>query len=284
MIKYIITLFLLFQITLISCIAQEVVPSLEFAEINYENQNYRIALKEYLRLFYFDRQNEFPEVEVNIAECFSRLHDSENAIKYYQLFLGKSRAYSKKTENVFYAFIQELIISKNYKVALSELFQVNPDVTASDSDRYYYYLGMTYLFDKQVFAADEAFQKLSYADSIDKDSYYLTIKKIEKTIKKKHRRAKIWSAILPGLGQTINGDAKDGLNSFAINGSLAIIFIQVAKSLTIGDAALTVVPWFFRFYTGGIKNAGLASKTFQSKKLNEHSATLVKLLADANRK
>ncbi len=283
MIRFIITLLLLSQITLIKGNAQEVIPSLEFTSVNYDNQNFRVALKEYLRLFYFDRDGAYPGIEAKIASCFSKLNDPENAIKYYQLFLGNSDEYSKEKEDVFYSLVQELIADQSYKIALSELFQCHPKIISANSDRYYFHLGMTYLFDHNVLDADHAFQKLSYIAEIEQDSYESILNKIQKTINRKHRRAKIWSAIIPGMGQAINDDVRDGLNSFTINGSLVIIFIQVAKSLTVADAALTVVPWFFRFYTGGIKNAGQASKTFQSKKLKEHSGTLIHLLAEANK-
>lgn len=283
MIKYIITLLLFLQIIPIKNSAQEVIPSIEFASFNYDIQNYRVALKEYLRVFYFDRDNQYIGVEAKIAQCFSKLEDPDNAIKYFQLFLRKNKTYSKEKENIFYALIQELIINNSYKIALAELFQCDSEIRVSNQDRYYYYLGMTYLFNEQISEADRSFQNLSYAPSIDTIAYANTIKKIENTLQRKHRRAKVWSALLPGLGQTINGDARDGLNSFTINGSLVAIFIHIAKSLSFADAVLTVVPWFGRFYIGGIKNAGLASQAFQSKKLKEHSSTLIKLLEESNK-
>jgi len=283
MIKYLITLCLLFQITQNNLCGQEIKPSFEYADFNFEIQNYKAALKEYLRIYYFDRENKHPDITSKIANCFLLVGDSKNAVKYYQYYLGQKKNYSQDKQDVFYDLIKAIIQNKSYKLALSKLFQCDFEIIAANSDRYYYFLGMTYLLDTQMENADKAFQKLSYYDLIDENKYHEVITDFNKNLKRNHRHAKIWSAIIPGLGQSINHDVRDGLNSFAINGSMIIIFIELAKSLSLSDAIITVVPWFGRFYFGGLKKAALASKRYQQSKTNELSQDIIQLVENASR-
>lgn len=281
MTKYLIILCLLFPITQTKLCAQEIVPSLELADFNFQIQNYNAALKEYLRLYYFDRDNEYSSITIKIADCFLLLNDTSNAIKYYQTFLAQSDSYSEEKQEVYYKLIQAFIQNKDYKNALAELFQCDSSIITADTDRYYYYMGMTYLLDAQLTKADDSFQQLSYYQLIDSVQYENATQKFNKNLKRKHLGAKIWSALLPGLGQTINNDPKDGLNSFAINGSMVLIFINVARSLSVADALLTVVPWFVRFYVGGIKKAGLASRKNQKNKSILHTKEIIEIVEKA---
>jgi len=281
MIKYIITLCLSLLICPINAKSQEVTPSVELANFNYQIQNYRAAVKEYLRVYYFDRENKYPELNLRIANCFSHLKDSENAIKYYQYYLRQSDDNIDKRTNIFYALIRELISGGKYKLALAELFQLDNTIIEVDTDRYHYYLGMIQLLDADVESADQAFQELSYFTKIEMNDYQDALHDIQKNARKKHRNAKIWSAIVPGLGQAINGDVKDGINSLAINGSMVIIFFEVVKSLSTLDALISVAPWFGRFYTGGLKNAALASQKRQKQKANELTYQMIHIIEKA---
>lgn len=281
MIRYLIILCLLFLKPRIDLCAQEIKPSFEFADFNFEIQNYRTALKEYLRIYYFDRENKYPDIAVKIADCFLLLEDSDNAIKYYQDYLGLPDKNVNEKQDVFYTLIKAFILNNSYKLALSELFQCDSEIIESNSDRYHYYMGMTFLLDSQINKADGSFQKLSYYNLVDSIQYNDAMLKYQKNLKRNHRHAKLWSALLPGLGQTINNDPKDGLNSLAINGALVLLFFEIANSLTTTDAIITIAPWLARFYIGGIKNAALASKNNQIKKSKSLSRVIIDIVDKA---
>jgi len=87
MIRFSIALCLLLLTCPTNGISQTVEPSIKLADFNYQLHNYKAALKEYLRVYYFDRENKYPELNLKIAHCFSQIMDSENAIKYYQYYL-----------------------------------------------------------------------------------------------------------------------------------------------------------------------------------------------------
>lgn len=69
------------------------------------------------------------------------------------------------------------------------------------------------------------------------------------------RSARIMSIFLPGLGQFYAGDIKNGLNSLLLTSFLATFGLYIAINYTLFDAAVSVVPWFQRYYVGGFTRA-----------------------------
>lgn len=59
-----------------------------------------------------------------------------------------------------------------------------------------------------------------------------------------------YSAMVPGLGQALNGDTKDGLKSLALMVALGAVFIEVSTVLSLGDAIISVSPWLIRYFAG----------------------------------
>jgi hypothetical protein len=73
--------------------------------------------------------------------------------------------------------------------------------------------------------------------------------------KLKPKTAKILSIIIPGLGQFYAGDVKNGLNSFILSGGLMFLGVRSAINNSVLDAALSIMPWYQRYYTGGYNKA-----------------------------
>ena len=63
--------------------------------------------------------------------------------------------------------------------------------------------------------------------------------------------------IMPGLGQIYVGDIKNGLNSFILSAGLFALGLRSAYINNPLDAAISVLPWFQRYYQGGFKKAEL---------------------------
>lgn len=79
--------------------------------------------------------------------------------------------------------------------------------------------------------------------------------------------AGVASAIVPGLGQYMTKNVIDGVSSEVILGSLVMLGVYLAKNYGNWTAILCVLPWFHRYYLGGIKNASdCAKKHSRSKK------------------
>lgn len=72
--------------------------------------------------------------------------------------------------------------------------------------------------------------------------------------------AQISSAIIPGLGQLLSCDYKNSVNSFAINGLAAGIYVYTANSYGFLIPALFFMPLLPRFYVEGIKLSGVIAR------------------------
>jgi hypothetical protein len=88
-------------------------------------------------------------------------------------------------------------------------------------------------------------------------AYFNDLERHLKRLSARHNRAKagILSAIIPGSGQTWNGDALDGARSLIVVGGLGYVTVRTALQLTPLEAVLGILPWFVRYYRGGIINA-----------------------------
>ncbi len=60
---------------------------------------------------------------------------------------------------------------------------------------------------------------------------------------------------MPGLGQFYNGDYKNAANSFILSGALITLLFAVAVNYTFVDAMASVIPYFQRYYFGGMAHA-----------------------------
>ena len=126
-------------------------------------------------------------------------------------------------------------------------------------------------------------KQLSYINEADFNQFDETEMALIKNEKKNPKRARTLSVILPGLGQAVNGQVKDGANSFLLIGGLTYFMLDLATVLSLPNSILSFGPWIFRYYVGGINNARKASEL---KKHNTKNALILNLLEkiEENRK
>lgn len=283
--EYIIFLFLsclLSPSNLDSQTVSNVQGDIHFARSQYATANYKSALKEYLRVHYYDRSGQYERATREIAYCFQALGDKDNALKYLQKYLRISDLIAEEKAEGAYGKV-ELLLRDQPALALVELFQFDNEVIILDADRYNYFVAIAQLLADNYVAGFQYLDKLSYTKLIPRESLVQLQQQLEKNHAKNHFAARLMSSLLPGLGQAVNGDAKDGLNSLLINGVLAVIFFNVQMNLTTVDAALSVLPWLGRYYVGGIGNAVTASKSKQVRVKSELLSELNGLLQAAKR-
>lgn len=117
----------------------------------------------------------------------------------------------------------------------------------------------------------------------DKDTGFLIqLEKDLHRISKRHHptKAAIMSSVLPGLGQTWNGDVVDGLRSLTVVGGLAFVTVRTAIRFTWLEAVLGVVPWTLRYYRGGILNAQKQAIERRTSKRNEKLDAILDYLSE----
>ncbi len=240
--------------------------ALKFQEIG----QHESATKKFLHAYFLDKESVYPELSKRISESFYNAGDTKNALKYIAIYLrNKELSVTEVIESKYYK-LRILFEIKQYKEAQASLFQFTEMQIEADPDRYFYYQGLAYIFDQRLEKGRSILSELSYYDQIDQNSLDLLFKRMEKNLDKNHFIASLLSMFVPGLGQLVNGDTKDALNSFLLNAGFLSLFLYVRQTLSQSDAFLSVAPWFGRYYIGGVNNAGDTSKKKQRLREKEY--------------
>lgn len=248
-----------------------------FADSLYQRGQYTSALKEYLRCTFYEESGLSKDIYLKISDIFLKLNNFDKSLEfldshYYRNFQNnneKNHALLKKT--------QVLIINNKYNDALLNILQIKTQ-KSEELDTKYFYEGILYLLLKNESKSLAALSNISY---INKDQVAHLSILINKAIKKYGRNknfATFQSAIIPGLGQTTHGDINDGLKSFFLVGSLAVLFIDVSLAYSIPNAIISVGPWLTRYYIGGITNTSKIAIKKQKTDFNKAIINLIQYL------
>lgn len=240
--------------------AQLMDNQLKFAAELYDNANYSMALKEYLRAYYFERDGTYSELSLNVGQCFAALDNYPKALDFFTKYERQNTTKSDQVLSVKLHKSQIHLLQEDPKSAIIELLGCSSDLIANDADRYYFHLGFAFLVDNDFDAGFDAFSKLSYASNLVGDDMDIISDALVQNYKTNHSIPKVLSYILPGAGQVYNGNYADGANSLGLVGGLGLVFAEVLNTLSFLDALVSVGPFIIRYYIGGAKNAAMGSE------------------------
>jgi hypothetical protein len=97
---------------------------------------------------------------------------------------------------------------------------------------------------------------------IDLEGYNLRAEKVKPNL------AMWMSVFLPGSGQILYGNWKDGINSMALTAALVGLYFNYVIEFSLVEGYLVVLPWFQRYHKGGY----LKAKETALKKQKEYRA------------
>lgn len=255
--------------------AQDLDHQYQYAQDQYATGNVEIALKEYLRTYYFDRQSEYVNLPKDIADCFIQLDDYGHAVDFYDHYLNQRSVDKTDRFNAQLRKAQVLLLDDDPSAALVQLLSINNPGSEGDTDRLNFLLAFTNLVIGDIENGFASINQLSYIQEKHFEDLNSFRSKLEKNLNTKHNIPRLMSAIIPGTGQIINGDYADAANSMVLTGGLIFLLFDVAKELTLIDALVSVGPFYFRYYLGGINNA--LSGSFKKEK-RKNSMMLNELL------
>jgi len=252
--------------------SQSFEETMQYADDQFKNGNYPIALKSYQRaLFFSDGRNNL-HLYTQIADISYNNKDYENAQKYYGLAYNQSENDSLKTELLFNkAFCQ--ILNKNYQFAIIDLLSVY-DTTYLVQKRLNFYLGTCYFELEDFSKAENCFLLCVDASERDAVTELFSRKELQRP---SPRSARIMSTIIPGLGQTYSGDLKSGLNSLLLTSGLIALGINISFRYHPIDAIVSILPWYQRYFTGGYNNAEEIAKQKRESNRKEIYRNILKL-------
>lgn len=236
-----------------SAVAQDFEATISFADKQFENHNYQLAVKEYQRALFFAKGRRLDYLYNQIASSFYVNKQYNQAQYFYELSYKTSKNDSLKFE-LLIKKAQCFLYLKRFDKALIELFNLPDNKSNSYTDRKNFYLAITYFALENFDKSEQHFIELAKTEE--------NKKKISKIFSKKRmldkpnpKTAKILSMILPGAGQLYAGDVKNSINSLSLTGGIASLGIFLAAKYSYLDAILTALPWFVRYYKGGYTTA-----------------------------
>ena len=257
--RFIVCISLLFFLPLLQ-FGQHNDQVVQLADHAYKNGQYSLALLEYNRVVYHNKEAD-GQLLYRIGECYQKLGDNDNALQFFDraFFTAKNDTFAldallKKTSIRFE--------NESYGLALSELLGVELSLSEEGEKRRALYIGAAYFLDNQFERAQEYFQKCTH-DTAGLNEIFSDRKLLyfpNPTL------AVLLSAVLPGLGQTYSGDWKNGVNSLLINAAFTAMAVNISQTIGPLDALISIIPWFQRYYMGGVNKAG--DMAFEKRRVN----------------
>ncbi len=224
------------------------------ANNSYKISNYENAVYYYQRVLYFGNEKEKNDSYIKIADCYFEIGKFDKSYSFYELAFNNEKSDSLKNEILFKKTMVRLNENR-YNLALIELLDFNVNNDKYFSQKKELYLGITYFLLNNFEQSEKYilnYAKIIYPNRINKlESLFDENKKINKKLPQK---TVVLSAIIPGLGQLYIGDYKNSANSAILNLTLLGVGIIVGYRYGIISAIVSVLPWFYRYYMGGIKN------------------------------
>ena len=223
------------------------------ADEQFARANLTGALKEYQRVLFFDTEHRFDDVYGDIADVYFEQGEFRQAMTYYDFARKAIDTDSLKLEYSFRKILCHFM-QESYLLGLSDLYDL------PETEIPYFHAKKNLYFAICHFGLDETDRSLDYFEELVDSSGMEQIRGLIHAFGKYQKKydpdkLEMISIFLPGAGQIIAGDLKNGLNSILLLGG--IVAYSYYTMVTYGwlDGALVLLSWSFRYYTGGHKKA-----------------------------
>ncbi|MFH0894258.1 MAG: hypothetical protein V2A54_07470 [Bacteroidota bacterium] len=236
------------------------------------------------RVLFFDNEQRFTsEAAGDVAVCLEQESRYKEAARYYEMARFNEKDSVARAQIILKKFKCEYE-TENFLQAMIDLLAISDKMPDSILRKRNLFLGATFL------RMNEAESAASYFITLTDTSKKENVNEIN-FLAKKYQRIQssrsgyvfFLSLLVPGSGQLCAGDVKNAVNSMAINGALAYLFLYTAKKLTVFDAFLSVFPWFQRYYLGGAYKA-LQIMTDKKERKKTRIFNKILLLTESNLK
>lgn len=269
---------------------QTATQTLALANQYLANGHYKQAILYYQRVIFFDQTETLaPHCYANMAFCYQQTRQWAKAAEFYSYALytvtgnnaNNNTAITPLNDSLAFELkllkIACLLYDAQHKAAMIELLDYNEaSLTPAQQHRYWLYMATGYYAADDITKAKTYFIKAlpNAADSVKVDVLF---GKLIKANKKREGTAMLLSIILPGTGQLYAGDVRNALNSFLLTSGWLALAINTGINTGGISAVITIVPWYARYYMGGLTNAATAVKNYKLKKKDQIHRQVLKL-------
>lgn len=253
-IKRILSIFIWIIISL-QAYGQDLSPEklLSGADYLYSHQQYEPAIKEYQRYLFYTGSEDIDVLE-KLADGLFELQYYDLALQYYEQIYYLSDNPAVK----FRSRLKEInyhIDLKEYNQALVGLYSVRSDYYDRNSEIIDFLFAICHYGLEEFERSEEYFLNIVESDPAATQEIKEIFSDKKKFNKPNPRTISILSLFIPGLGQIISGDLKEGLNSFILVEGIGVLAVYVGFRYSIIDAVFTVLPWYQRYLLGGSDKA-----------------------------
>lgn len=251
-----------FYLSISSLCAQSSSQVIDYANHLFARQNYLGALTEYQRAWVFNEDERLNTLLFDqISETHKYLGNTDQALKYKELAFKSAQSDTVRTD-LMLETIPFYLGTKRYNDAVRLLLACKVYSQTTQDERSLY-LGTIYFKQGKYDRAG------TYFSSIISDSVFLSQRLSSRLLERpKQKVAQGLSYVVPGAGQVYAGDVQAGLNSTLLVCSIIGVGVILYQTYTLASAALAVGPLYYRYYLGGVKNAG--SIAVKQKQINQN--------------
>ena len=261
--------------------SQNLEETIKFADKQFEEQNYQLAVKEYQRALFFAGNQHLDYLYQQIAHSFFVNNQFEQALYFYELSYKTASADSIKYERIFDKSATYIKIG-DYRHSIYELMNLPDSLPVYFAGRRTFYFAVSYFGSEDFKKSESYFLRLIPNDDIEKRNQISELFDKKKNLYRPNpQTAKIFSMILPGSGQMYAGDVKNSLNSALLTGSFVMLGVVMAQEYSILDAVLTAFPWFIRYYKGGYNSSKKIAQNKRAIRRDKSYKKLLKIVSDA---
>ncbi len=255
---------------------QSLEQTMALAHQYYDASDYEVAIKTFQRVNFFDQDRAF-ECKYWIGESYFALGEFKSAARYFDQAYYLNDSDSIKNELGLRKTLC-LIKLRQFPESLVELYAMSPIVTEGQAYRKHLYLAVASFGTEKFEQSEQHFRALlSPEDSLAAQQITTLFDDNERLDRLNPETAKWLSVFIPGAGQIYAGDFRSGLNSMVLNGALLFALFNTAAAYTFWDALISVFPWYYRYYMGGIDNAVDSVEKRKRKKRSEIYEDLLKV-------
>jgi tetratricopeptide (TPR) repeat protein len=252
----------------------------QFADFQFENGNYEVAVVEYNRLLFFSTEvEEKAMLNFNIGWCYYYLEAWNLSANYFDYAYETATSDSLQMEAVF-GKVRTLMRTGDWSLALIELASFSAESDYQNKIALYegvcqFKLG-NFSRSKTLFLS-----MIAEGDTASRQQIEWFFNEKKYLMKPNPNRAMMLSFMFPGTGQLYAGDLKNGFNSLALNGLLIGLGVNIALNLTILDAMVSVAPWIQRYYVGGGKGAHRIAGEARDQRREQTFQEIIQVLEEA---
>jgi hypothetical protein len=257
--------------------AQTFEETIKFADSQFAQANYQLAVKEYQRALFFGSGRSTDYLYRQIANAFFKNQQFEQANYFYDLSYKTATNDSIKKELIFNKS-QSYLLSGDFQKSVYELTSLDSILSIYFINKRNFYFAVSYFGLEDFKKSEMYFLNLTEGRPEAKQEIQKLFNSKKKLYRPNPKTAKTLSRILPGSGQIYSGDIKNGLNSIILTGGLALLGVHMYNEYSLFDSFMSVFPWFLRYYQGGYNKAYEIAKRKRTVRRNITYKQILKVL------